>query len=88
MVFKRGNIHIVSPQPLARTVDTWQDGSTFMTNSCPAICMMRHKTGFMRPDGMFFALKSSTFGANVPAVVFILLLVVLHGLLHVVAHLL
>lgn len=56
MVFKRENIHIVAPQP-ARAVDTWQDGSTFMTNSCPAIWMMRHKKGFMRPDGMFSPLN-------------------------------
>lgn len=44
--------------------------------------------GFMRAGGMFFTLKSSTFGANGPAVIFIVLLVVLHGLLHAVAHLL
>lgn len=51
MVYKRENSHVVAPQLLARTVDTWQDGATFMTNSCPAICMMRHKPGFMGPDG-------------------------------------
>lgn len=51
MVYKRENGHIIAPQPLARTVDTWQDGATFMTKSCPTICMMRHKIGFMRPDG-------------------------------------
>lgn len=79
MVFKRENIHIVAALPPGRTVDTWQDGCAFMTNSCPAIWMMRHKTGFMRPDGMFSPLNHPLFGGNMPAVVFILFSAVSHG---------
>lgn len=51
MVYKWENGHIVAPQPLSRSVDTWQDGATFTAESCPTICTMRRKMGFMGPDG-------------------------------------